>query len=181
MKKYSAVTFLVTGLVAGFAASAAEGDPLTVVQRMIAAENAGNLEAVLALWDDDGTIVNTRGRRIKGKEAIRNFTSTNISRGNQHTLESPTVAGDSVSWLHTDDTDFYRRLGVAPVNIVSRATVRDGRIVAYIGYFPHPEINRIGRACDAPQATGILLFGQPCTEFIRAVRAHTDQVLAVRH
>lgn len=82
-----------------------------------------------------------------------------------------------MSWAFTDDTDFYRRLGVSPVHIVSRARVRDGKVVANIGYFPLVEIDRIEAACRAPQNVGVRLFGQSCEEFITAARAHTKAVI----
>ena len=156
---------------------AAQADPLGVLQRLIAAENAGDLDAVMALWADDAVLVNTRGRRVSGLEAIRNFERGNIKDGIQHTLASPTVAHDTVSWAFTDETDFYRRLGVSPVHIVARAQVRDSKVIAFTGYFPVAEIDRIEAACRAPQNADVRLFGQSCDEFITAARAHTKEVL----
>jgi hypothetical protein len=51
---------------------AAEGqntDPRSVLKRYIEAQNAGELDAALALWADDGAIINTKGTqgRRQGK------------------------------------------------------------------------------------------------------------------
>ena len=81
-----------------------------------------------------------------------------------------------MSWAFTDDTDFYRRLGVSPVHIVARAQVRDGKVIASTGYFPLAEIDRIEAACRAPQNADVRLFGQSCDEFITAARAHTKAI-----
>jgi uncharacterized protein (TIGR02246 family) len=50
------------------------------MQRYVEAQNAGDLEAALALWADDGVIINTRGRSVTGKENLRLFIEGNIRR-----------------------------------------------------------------------------------------------------
>jgi|SRR6185369_7415420 len=159
---------------------AQENDPLSVIQRLNAAVKAGDVDATVALFADDAVIVNTRGKRTEGKSAIRAFWSSTISEGASGTPPTTaTVAGDKVSWSKGVTNNFYLQLGVAPVTHVSEATVRDGKITRYAGYILHPEINRIEKACAAPQAAGILLFGSSCASYVQAARANTDATLAV--
>ena len=46
-------------------------DPQAVLQRYIDAQNAGDVEAALALWAENGVMTNTRGHKFTGTEELR--------------------------------------------------------------------------------------------------------------
>ncbi|HEU4924579.1 MAG TPA: nuclear transport factor 2 family protein [Burkholderiales bacterium] len=152
-------------------------DAQSTVQRYIDAQNAGNLEAALELWADDGVIINTRGRRVTGKENLKRFIEGNIQRKIHQKPESLQVVGSRVSWINRESNESYRRLGVAPVQQNSEMAVEGVKIRSLINYFPADEIARIEQACATPQAQGILLNDQPCDQFIAQARAQTARVM----
>lgn len=152
-------------------------DAQSTAQRYVDAQNAGELEAALELWADDGMIINTRGRSITGKENLKRFIEGNIQRKIHQKPESIQVVGSKVSWINRESNDSYRRLGVAPVQQNSEMVVEGGKIRSLINYFPANEIARIEQACAIPQAQGILLNDQPCDQFIAQARAQTDRII----
>jgi hypothetical protein len=165
-------------------AEAQETDPLSVVQRLNAAVKAGDVEAAVALFADDAVIVNTRGRRTEGKAAIRAFWRATIAEGasapSTPTAANSTIAGDKITRTRGVTTDYYRKLGVAPLTHGNEATVRDGKITRYFNYIPHAEIDRLEKACAAPQAAGLLIYGrESCAEYVQRARANTDAMLAL--
>ena len=179
----AACSFVLCGLAAPAhsqaVASGAEprtNDPKSVLQRFAAAMNAGDTNAALTLWAEEAAITNTRGRMIAGKERIRRFLQANITMKQRLDPESVQVAGDKLIWNNQESNDSYRKLGVAPVQIVSEMIVRDGMIRAYVGYLPSTEIARIEQACAAPQGKEVLPNGEPCNEFIEKARAQTAKL-----
>ena len=70
-------------------------DTQLTVQHYVDAQNAGDLEVALALWADDGTIINTRGRSVTGKENLKRFIEGNIRRKIHQKPESIQVIGRS--------------------------------------------------------------------------------------
>jgi hypothetical protein len=151
-------------------------DPPAVLQRYIDAQNAGDLEAALALWADDGVLTNTRGRTFTGKEALRRFIQGNITRNIRQEPESIDTVGEKVTWINRESNDAYRRLKVAPVQQNSEIIVRDGHITSWVNYFPAEEIARIEQACATPEGQGVLLNDQPCSQFIEQAKAQTARV-----
>lgn len=71
-------------------------DARLTAQRYVDAQNAGDLEVALALWADDGMIINTRGRRVTGKENLKRFIEGNIQRKIHQKPESIKVVGSKV-------------------------------------------------------------------------------------
>jgi uncharacterized protein (TIGR02246 family) len=160
-----------------YAAEAENIDPRSVLKRYIGAQNAGELDATLALWADDGVIINTRGRKIAGKENLRKFIQGNISRKIKQEPEAIQTVGDKVTWINLEANESYRKLNVAPVQQNSEIIVRGGKIISWVNYFPSGEIARIEQACSTPQAQGVLLNDQPCSQFIEQAKAHTATVI----
>jgi SnoaL-like domain len=147
------------------------------LKRYIDAQNAGELDAALVLWAEDGVIVNTRGRKVAGKENLKKFIQTNISRKIKQEPEDIETVGDKVTWINRESNDSYRKLNVAPVQQTSEIAVRGGKIISWVNYFPSGEIARIEQACSTPQAQGVLLNDQPCSQFIEQAKAHTASVI----
>ncbi len=160
-----------------YAAEGQNSDPRSVLKRYIEAQNAGELDAALALWADDGVIINTRGRKVAGKENLRKFIQTNISRKIKQEPEAIQTVGDKVTWINRESNESYRKLNVAPVQQNSEILVRGGKIISWVNYFPSGEIARIEQACLKPQAQGVLLNDQPCNQFIEQAKAQTASVI----
>ena len=152
-------------------------DPRSVLKRYIEAQNAGELDAALALWADDGVIINTRGRKVAGQENLRKFIQTNISRKIKQEPEAIQIVGDKVTWINRESNESYSKLNVAPVQQNSEILVRGGKIISWVNYFPSGEIARIEQACSAPPAQGVLLNDQPCSQFIEQAKAQTASII----
>jgi ketosteroid isomerase-like protein len=151
-------------------------DSLSVVQALIDAERAGNLDAAVGLFADDAFIVNVTGRKTAGKEQLRWFINTEIWMREDFRLRNLQVAGDRVSWVEPATAAFYKNIGVAPVQFAFEATVLNGKIASIIAHLPASEIARVGAACTA-QAKEPLLYGGPCSEFVQLVQAHTRRLV----
>jgi len=160
-------------------AGAQNPDPATVLKRYIEALNAGDLDTALAQWAEDGVITNTRGRRSAGHERLREFIQGNISRKIRQEPEQIMTVGDKVTWINRESNESYRKLNVAPVQQNSAIVVREGKIISWINYFPSSEIARIEQGCTAPQAHGVLLNDQPCSQFVEQAKAQTAKALGV--
>ena len=155
-------------------------DPQAVLRRYIEAQNAGDLEAALALWAEDGVMTNTRGRKFTGIEGLRRFIQGNIARKIRQEPESIQTVGETVTWINRESNESYRKLAVAPVQQNSEILVQGGKIKSWANYFPPGEIARIEQACATPQGQGVLLNDQPCSQFIEQAKAQTASVLGSR-
>ncbi len=155
-------------------------DPASVLKRYVEALNAGDLDTALALWAEDGVITSTRGRRNAGHESLRQFIQRNISRKIKQEPEAVQTVGDRVTWINRESNESYRKLNVAPVQQNSEIVVRGGKIKTWVNYFPSGEITRIEEACASPQAQGVLLNDQPCSQFVEQAKAQTAKLLGMR-
>ena len=90
-----------------YAAEGQNTDPRSVLKRSIEAHNTGELDAALALWTDDDVIINTRGRKVAGKENLRKFIQTNISRKIKQEPEAIQTVGDKVTWINRESNESY--------------------------------------------------------------------------
>jgi SnoaL-like domain len=151
-------------------------DPPAVLQRYIDAQNAGNVEAALALWAENGVMTNTRGRTFTGTEELRRFIQGNVARKIRQEPESIETVGEKVTWVNRESNDAYRKLKVAPVQQNSEIIVQEGHITSWVNYFPADEIARIAQACATPEGQGVLLNDQPCSQFIEQAKAQTARV-----
>lgn len=176
--KIIAPLVLVLLLVPTTKAAAQSNDPLSLLNALVAAEGSRDVEGATALYADDAVITNTRGRKVIGKEAIRRFVQGNVNAGIQDRVANPHVVGDAVTWSVWESTDFYVKLGVAPIEIKGRIVAQGGKIKSSTAYFPPTSLVKIRQACTTPQAQGILLFGQSCNEFLQQAKAQTESVAA---
>ena len=172
----TAIVFLAISVVSQ-AAEEQNLDPASVLTRYIEAQNGGDLDTALALWAEDGVITNTRGRSVAGYESLTRFIRRNISRRIRQEPENIRIVGDRVMWINRESNESYRKLNVAPVQQNSEIVVRGGKIRSWVNYFPPSEIARIEQACAAPQAQGLLVNDQPCSQFVEQAKAQTTKVL----
>ena len=180
MRVWMTLTTAIILLVVSGVSQASEAqnlDPASVLKRYIEAQNTGDLDTALALWAEDGVITNTRGRSFVGHESLKRFILGNISRRIKQEPESIQVVGDRVTWINRESNESYRRLNVAPVQHNSEIVVRGGKIISWVNYFSLIEIARIERACATPQAQGVLLNDQPCSQFVEQAKAQAARVL----
>lgn len=89
------------------------------------------------------------------------------------------TVGDKVTWINRESNESYRKLNVAPVQQNAAIVVREGKIISWINYFPSSEIARMEQGCTAPQAHGVLLNDQPCSQFVEQAKVQTAKVLGV--
>jgi hypothetical protein len=151
-------------------------DPQSVLQRFNDAQNAGDVDAALAMWAEDGVRTNTRGRKMAGKEEIRKFIQGVVAAKIRVETESAQVVGDRVTWSIRESNELYRKLGVAPVRIIVELLFQGGKIKSWLAYFPPSEIARLEQACAA-QPKGVLPNGQPCGQFIEPLKTHTASII----
>jgi hypothetical protein len=155
-------------------AAGPEPDPLSVVQALMDAERAVNLDAAMALLATDAFILNVTGWKTANREELKWFINTEIWVREDFALNHHRVAGDRVTWDEAAAESFYQGIGVAPVQFVFEATIKSGKIKSIIAHLPAGEIARISNACRA-QAKEPLIHGRPCSEFVELVEAHTKR------
>ena len=155
-------------------------DPLSVVVGFWTAADTGSAEAAVTFWADDAVFTNSRGAKIIGRNAIRGVIQAAINAGlHLGPIINPQVTGDTVKWTTMERTDFWVRLGIAPVEIKTQGVVQNGKIKSISNYYPPTSLVRIQRACENPQAQGVLLFGgQSCSDFLQRAKAYTRSIAA---
>ena len=160
-----------------YAAEEQNTDPQSVLERFNDAQNAGDVDAALAMWAEDGVRTNTRGRKMAGKDEIRKFIQGVVAAKLRVETESMHVVGDKVTWTIRESNELYRKLDVAPVRIIVELLVQEGKIKSWLAYFPPTEISKLEQACAA-QPKGVLPDGQPCGQFIEPLKTHTASVIS---
>jgi len=106
-------------------------DALIVVQALLDAENAHDVEAAVALFSDDAVVdlaVETRS----GKAAIRAW-QEELAQGHFHMRmrNAPQVDGSHVRFDNTLDLDMFKQMNLGTVDGVSEAIVNQGKIISY--------------------------------------------------
>ena len=175
--------FLFASFVCCFALPSAgqgsDGDPVSVVIAYREAMNAHDLDRALALFSDDAELVNSRGRKVTGKSSLRSFLQGNInSQVSYFKVESPEVKGDAVTYDSWATAEWSEKLGMGPMRVTWQGVITSGRIRTVTVYFPPEELARLAKACEKPEAQGVLLFSQPCPEFVKQAQAHTERMVA---
>jgi hypothetical protein len=158
-------------------ASGAEPEPLSVVEALMDAERATDLELALSLFADDAFIVNVAGAKIT-RAGLGRFLEADMWLHESFALEQATVHDNRVSWTRPVDAEFYRAIEVAPVHFAFVATVDNGRIRSIVAHVPRGEIQRIEDGCRRA-GTDPAIYGQPCSEFLQIIRSHAKAASAV--
>ena len=111
-------------------ASAAPTDPESVVEAFIAAQNASDVEAALALVADD-VVFTGPGGTYCGKEHVRPILEHGAAE--QRRIEevgATRVEGETVTQVDRVTSDENRELGVESKEYVDTFVVRDGKIAS---------------------------------------------------
>jgi hypothetical protein len=150
-------------------ARAEDNAPLSIVQSLMDAERAFDLDRALSLFADDAVIVNAAGVTTAGAENLRHFLDEDMQFNDSLTLEQPAVDHNQVSWTESVSADFYRKLGVAPVRFSFTAIVNRKKIESIVAHVPPEEIARIEAACQGSTIEPEI-YGRPCSQYIWYLR-----------
>lgn len=153
--------------------SSQPADPLTVFRAFGRAESAGAVEQALSYFADDAVLVNTRGKKYVGRANIRKFIVETTRGKAKVTVASSRVHGDTVTVIDHASTEFYEKLGIAPVENIHDVTVRRGKIISFINHLSVASVAKLQAACHTATAQGLPMFGQSCTEFATQAAAQT--------
>ena len=164
----SAGLLIAFGMHAAFARSSSE-----IANEFQAALSRGDLAASAALFADDAVVLNSRGRRYEGHDAVTAFLRGTIAAGvSIAPIATHDVAGGA-AWSNVERSDAYDRLGVA-VHLRHKAAVRDDRIVVFVTWFEAESLDALQAACMKPENSSVTIFNQPCERFIAQARAFSE-------
>jgi SnoaL-like protein len=174
---FNTVFIIATALVLA-APPARQSEPGSVLQNLFAARNSVDSDRALALFADDGVIINVVGARFVGRDNIKTFLQSADVQRDRYEIEDVRVAGGIVTWIGAVSNEVYEKLGVAPVQVAEEALIRDGKIQQLVSRFSAGSLAKFERACEqegceTPKADGVLFFGQPCLKFIGNAWAQT--------
>jgi ketosteroid isomerase-like protein len=110
-------------------------DPRTVINGFIAALNAGDVEAVVAAFADDGTVKSPDGDSMRGREQIRDWAASLIARHAHFESGPPQVDGGTATWTAQVVNDYSRQQGFAPLEVLLEAVVRDSQLTSFAGSY----------------------------------------------
>lgn len=124
---------------AGQTRAAPSDDPAAVIAAYIAAVNADDLEAILALYSDDAvhmalpTPDGTAGI-CRGKEQFRLFYEQGVANRDRIEVEDGTlvVVGDQITFSARLASDPWRKLGIESLESTAEAVVVDGQITSHV-------------------------------------------------
>ena len=114
-------------------------DPASVVEAYIAAANAGDLDAILALYDDDAFHIalpspdGSAGVCV-GKEQFTMWYEQSLANGDQVELEDGTLAidGNQATFLTQISSEPWSKLGLEALEAKADLVVIDGRIMTHV-------------------------------------------------
>jgi ketosteroid isomerase-like protein len=118
---------------------ASRNDPATLITDYLAAVNAGDLEAILALYNDDAfhiALPSPDGSAgvCLGKEQFRMWYEQSVARGDRMQIEDGTltVDGNQATYVARLSSEPWHKLGVDALEATSEIVVIDGRIMTHV-------------------------------------------------
>lgn len=144
---FGALLLLLSGVVASVGSSIKaqaqpSGDPAAVVAGFEQARNRRDIDAALAYFADDATIIQ-RNTTFSGRDEIRRFLEGAAARSRFVVVADRQVAGDQVTWtersggaLGSPSAAQQQGQGLGGFTTTVEATVQDGKIksLAYTGF-----------------------------------------------
>jgi hypothetical protein len=120
-------------------ALSSDADPAAVIEAYIAAANAGDLEVILALYDDDAFHIalpspdGSAGVCV-GKEQFTMWYEQSLANGERVELEDGSLAvdGNQASFVARISSEPWRKLGLEALEAHSEVVVVDGRIMTHV-------------------------------------------------
>jgi ketosteroid isomerase-like protein len=150
--------------------------PLEAARALQTAFYSGDADRALALFTEDAVVINSRGRRIEGKDNLVRYVRGTTGAGLTITPDAERESGERAYWYNAESSPAYAQLGVT-VRLSHMATIRDGRIVLFVTWFTPESVAEIRRACDAEDRSHVTIFGQPCAQFAAQASAFTEIAL----
>lgn len=114
-------------------------DPAALIEAYVAATNVGDLEAILALYNDDAFHIvlpspdGSAGVCV-GKDQFRMWYEQSLANGDRIAVDDDTVAvdGNQASFIAHLSSEPWRQLGVKTLYATSEIVVIDGRIMTHV-------------------------------------------------
>lgn len=158
-----------------------QSDPVTVLKSLFEARNSRNPDAALALFADDGMIINVVGAAFYGRDDIKKFLQNTSAQSGRYELESVHSSDNTVTWTDLVTNPVYETLGVAPVRVAGEAFIENGKIKSFVTHFPTSSLAKFEKACEqegceTPKADGVLIVGLPCLRFMANANAQMERV-----
>ena len=137
-------------------ALSSDADPAAVIEAYIAAANAGDLEAILALYDDDAFHIalpspdGSAGVCV-GKEQFTMWYEQSLANGERVELEDGSLAvdGNQASFVTRISSEPWRKLGLEALEAHSEVVVVDGRIMTHVVLLTPESVRQLQAARDA--------------------------------
>src|SRR4051794_30062493 len=151
---------LFAGYIAAPSGVHAQGaDVQSLVDAFIAGENAHNVDAVTALFDDNATVVLATGP-LQGKDAIRAW-QQELSDGHfSISVTGPvSVSGSKADYPVTVALDAFRQLGFASLDGTEEMVAANGKIASFIFAFTPESGAKFGAALAAATSVGMPTTG----------------------
>ena len=130
-------------------------DPASVVEAYIAAANAGDLEAILALYDDDAFHIalpspdGSAGVCV-GKEQFTMWYEQSLANGERVELTDGSLAvdGNQATFLARITSEPWSKLGLGALEAHSEVVVVDGRIMTHAVLLTPESVRKLQAARD---------------------------------
>jgi hypothetical protein len=138
-------------------------DPAALIEDYVAAVNAGDLEAILALYDDNAFHIalpspdGSAGVCV-GKEQFRMWYEQSLANGDRIEVDDSTltVDGNQATFVARLSSEPWRKLGVETLEATSEIVVIDGRIMTHVVVLNPDSVRQL---LDARGATEDLALG----------------------
>ena len=169
---------LIFGGSRAIAADASNPDAASVVNAMYAAVGAGNVDAALSFFADDGYNIGPGGKKTTGKVDLRDLINGWVRENVQIDRASSVNIQGGVSILRSDIASRWcDDLGISPVQVVSIVTMDGSKIRSVNAYYTPASIARMTKACDAKPESK-MPSGAPCRKGIPFIKKYTDSLIA---
>jgi hypothetical protein len=137
-------------------APSSDADPASVIEAYITAANAGDLEAILALYDDDAFHIalpspdGSAGVCV-GKEQFTMWYEQSLANKERVELEDGSLAvdGNQASFVTRISSEPWRELGLEALEAHSEVVVVDGRIMTHVVLLTPESVRELQAARDA--------------------------------
>lgn len=154
-----AVTVALAMLALPVALCAQETDPVAVVTDYYEAVNAGDVEAALSFYADDGVVfmpVPPHGMpdTYTGKEEIRGWVENEVAMNTEYELLATAVEGDMVIVTVSVSDDVLRSFGFSSLEMEDEFTIQDAKIGARTIAFTEESMAALVAAASSLPETG---------------------------
>jgi hypothetical protein len=140
-------------------AAASGDDPAAVIDAYVAAVNAGDLEGILALHDDDAVHIflptaDGSPGVCRGKGEFRMWYEQSLANGDRIEIEpdSLVVDGNQATFVARLSSDPWRALGVETLSAQTDLVLMDGRIMTHIALLTPESARQLQTAREASAA-----------------------------